>query len=283
MLAMLGVCALSGFAGTLMEMLLKERSLSSSLWIRNLQMSLFSLPIAAAAVPLSDAHSLRVDGPWVGFNPAIVAVVLLAALGGLVTSVALRYADNLLKSFAVGLSIALSCVLSRVFLQVLITRHSVVGIVVVGTRQPQRRSSPHHEGPPCPVFCGGFRPSARMGRILTTFAWHPPRSVAASTLYYYAGALAFAAPTEEAVPAVALPARLVGWCAPDLTAADAADVSHGATDETALGSGQGHQAAERTPLCHAANDVEGGSSPSSKVASALDSRRMIPSVHGGRV
>ena len=74
-----GLCMLSGFAGALMERLLKDRSRSASLWMRNLQLALFSLPLAAALVPLADAEALRTHGPLVGLNRWAAAVVVLGA------------------------------------------------------------------------------------------------------------------------------------------------------------------------------------------------------------
>ena len=143
LLALLTLSLLSGLAGTLTEMLLKNSTPSyaeqepradtphaledtkgetgelaaskgpleppppPSLYIRNLQMSLFSIPMGLIAVLSADSEAAYV-APFVGFNRYAFAVVVLGASGGLLTSVALRYADNLLKSFAVGYSIVLS-------------------------------------------------------------------------------------------------------------------------------------------------------------------------------
>ena len=112
MLAMVGLCMLSGLSGAVMERLLKDSSRASSLWIRNLQLALFSLPVAVALVPLADADALRAHGPWVGLNGWAATVVALGACGGVMVSVVFKYADNILKSFAVGISIAFSAAAS---------------------------------------------------------------------------------------------------------------------------------------------------------------------------
>ena len=44
----------------------------------------------------------------------LIATIVLGALGGIMVSVAFKYAGNILKSFAVGCSIALNCLLSQV-------------------------------------------------------------------------------------------------------------------------------------------------------------------------
>ena len=112
MLAMVGLCMLSGLSGAVMERLLKDSSRASSLWVRNLQLALFSLPVALALVPLADADALRAHGPWVGLNGWAATVVTLGACGGVMVSVVFKYADNILKSFAVGISIAFSAAAS---------------------------------------------------------------------------------------------------------------------------------------------------------------------------
>eukprot|EP00965_Chrysotila_dentata_P014365 475986-Pleurochrysis_carterae.AAC.2 len=130
---MFGLCVLSGFAGVLTELLLKDRSVPSSLWVRNLQMSAFSLPIAISAVVITDGRRIWHSGFWVGCDGWLLATVSLGALGGILTSIALKYADALLKSFAVGCSIALSAALSSTLITALPPppAHALHGAVVV--------------------------------------------------------------------------------------------------------------------------------------------------------
>lgn len=66
--------------------------------------------MAAATVLLVDGAALREHGPWVGFNRYLLLTIGLGALGGIAVSFVFRFADNILKSFAVGCSIALNCV-----------------------------------------------------------------------------------------------------------------------------------------------------------------------------
>jgi UDP-sugar transporter A1/2/3 len=131
LLALAALCALSGLAGTLTEMLLKDPCISSSLWTRNLFMSLFSLPIAAAAVAVTDWDAVRSGRLLVGFGAWPAGIVCLGALGGVVTSVALRYADNLLKSFAVGISIVLAVLLASGLLGVRMSLRTAAGAALV--------------------------------------------------------------------------------------------------------------------------------------------------------
>lgn len=108
LLAMVAVCALSGFAGAFTERLLKDQSRASSLWIRNVQMSFFALPMAALTIALTDRQVVLVHGAmglFRGFNRWIGITVILGALGGIMVSVVFKYAGNILKSFAGGISL----------------------------------------------------------------------------------------------------------------------------------------------------------------------------------
>ena len=131
LLALGVLCALSGLAGTLTELLLKDPSISASLWTRNLLMSIFSLPIAVATMWITDSAAIANGHVLVGFGALPASIVCLGALGGVVTSVALRFADNLLKSFAVGMSIALACILASGVLGVRLSLSSGVGATLV--------------------------------------------------------------------------------------------------------------------------------------------------------
>ena len=122
---MVAVCALSGFAGAFTERLLRDNSHASSLWVRNVQMSLFALPMAAATVVVTDGDTLARRGSaalFGGFNRWLVATIVLGAVGGLMVSVAFKYAGNILKSFAVGCSIALNCVISWLLFGIVYSR-----------------------------------------------------------------------------------------------------------------------------------------------------------------
>ena len=96
------VCAvfISGFAGVVVEMSYKSEG--DSMWMKNAWMSFFSLP-AAFLLMQSDAVERR--GALAGFNAVVCGVLLLKALGGLIVAAVLKYADNILKNFAVSISI----------------------------------------------------------------------------------------------------------------------------------------------------------------------------------
>uniref|UniRef100_A0A915Q4G5 UDP-N-acetylglucosamine transporter n=1 Tax=Setaria digitata TaxID=48799 RepID=A0A915Q4G5_9BILA len=110
LLAVIVACFLSGFAGVYFEKALKTSSLS--LWIRNLQLAFFSIFGGFFMVWFYDFEKVNELGFFQGYNSLIWTVVLLQAYGGLVIALVVKYADNILKGFAVSLSIILSSFMS---------------------------------------------------------------------------------------------------------------------------------------------------------------------------
>jgi UDP-sugar transporter A1/2/3 len=98
-------CLTSGLAGVYFEFILKNSSGSApapDLWVRNTQLSLFSL--VPALVPILFGGS---DQPGVGYISGVIAkfsnfngwamgTVLTQTFGGLVTAVVIRYSDNIM-------------------------------------------------------------------------------------------------------------------------------------------------------------------------------------------
>ncbi len=67
-----------------------------------------------------------------GYNEYVYLTILLAAAGGLIVAVVVKYADNILKGFATSLSILLSCGVSAVvFFDVDFNRQFVTGAMIV--------------------------------------------------------------------------------------------------------------------------------------------------------
>lgn len=98
-------CFTSGLAGVYFELVLKSSN-KVDLWIRNIQLSLFSLLPALLTAFLttwtSDEWLFANFGFWAW------ATVLTQVIGGLVTALVIKFADNILKGFATSLSIILS-------------------------------------------------------------------------------------------------------------------------------------------------------------------------------
>ncbi|KAH8238457.1 hypothetical protein KR032_007244, partial [Drosophila birchii] len=108
--AALGACFLSGFAGIYFEKIIKGADIS--VWMRNLQLSLLSIPFGLLTCFVNDASRIYDKGFFQGYDLFVWYLVLLQACGGLIVAVVVKYADNILKGFATSLAIIISCVAS---------------------------------------------------------------------------------------------------------------------------------------------------------------------------
>jgi len=107
----------SGFAGAYLERMYKESgSKKLSVWLRNAQLACFSLPVATIGSMWRDGERLRAnEGIFQGYDGFVLLVIALQAMGGLVVAVVLRYAGNVLKCFAVSISICNCAVATTLF------------------------------------------------------------------------------------------------------------------------------------------------------------------------
>uniref|UniRef100_A0A3Q2PR65 Solute carrier family 35 member A3b n=2 Tax=Fundulus heteroclitus TaxID=8078 RepID=A0A3Q2PR65_FUNHE len=108
--AVLMACMSSGFAGVYFEKILKETK--QSVWVRNIQLGLFSFVFGFIGMMVYDGRSVTQSGMFQGYNAITCTVVALQAVGGLVVAVVIKYADNILKGFATSVSIILSTLIS---------------------------------------------------------------------------------------------------------------------------------------------------------------------------
>ncbi|KAH8240449.1 hypothetical protein KR038_003332, partial [Drosophila bunnanda] len=108
--AALGACFLSGFAGIYFEKILKGAEIS--VWMRNVQLSLLSIPFGLITCFVNDGSRIYDQGFFHGYDLFVWYLVLLQAGGGLIVAVVVKYADNILKGFATSLAIIISCVAS---------------------------------------------------------------------------------------------------------------------------------------------------------------------------
>lgn len=127
--AALGACVLSGFAGIFFEKMLKTSDLS--VWMRNIQLSLLSLPLSLITAYVNDGAAINSKGFFFGYDGFVYFLVLLQACGGLIVAVVVKYADNILKGFATSLAIVLSCVVSIYLFAFVLTAQFAFGTVLV--------------------------------------------------------------------------------------------------------------------------------------------------------
>lgn len=140
-------CLLSGLAGVYFEKILKGSS--ASLWVRNIQLALFSfVPGYFFGVLWMDGASVRENGFFHGYNSWAYGAIACQAFGGLIVALVVKYAgtlrlsvislllstysctlstDNILKGFATSISIILSSVASIFLFDFHITTMFVLG------------------------------------------------------------------------------------------------------------------------------------------------------------
>jgi UDP-sugar transporter A1/2/3 len=136
--AVSAACFTSGLAGVYFEKVLKGSQ--ADLWIRNVQLSLFSLLPAILPVllsPPSPHHPYPssllgwLASPFHDFNFWAWMTVAVQVFGGLVTAIVIKYSDNILKGFATSLSIVISFLASVGFFGYRITPGFVIGSTTV--------------------------------------------------------------------------------------------------------------------------------------------------------
>ncbi|KAF9586470.1 hypothetical protein BGW38_004366 [Lunasporangiospora selenospora] len=110
LMAVLVACILSGLAGVYFEKILKNTS--GSIWLRNIQLSFFSLPFSLLAVYLKDGEGVTEQGFFAGYDMLVIAAIACQSAGGLIVAVVVKYADNILKGFATSISIVISAIAS---------------------------------------------------------------------------------------------------------------------------------------------------------------------------
>ena len=126
LIAVLISCALSGLAGVLFEKILKQSATAGtkpvSLWIRNCQLSFWSLfPALFLGVMWVDGKNIAEDGFFAGYNWVVWTAIGFQAAGGIIVALVIKYADNIAKNFATSISIIVSALASAYFFDFVIT------------------------------------------------------------------------------------------------------------------------------------------------------------------
>ena len=127
LVAVVAACFTSGLAGVYFEMVLKGSQ--ADLWVRNVQLSLFSLLPALLPVMASSSrqNGLSLSSIFANFGGWAWATVLTQVFGGLITALVIKYSDNILKAFATSISIVLSFIASVILFNFRVTPSFLVG------------------------------------------------------------------------------------------------------------------------------------------------------------
>ncbi|XP_054827745.1 CMP-sialic acid transporter [Eublepharis macularius] len=119
----------SGFAGVYFEKVLK--SSDTSLWVRNIQMYLSGIAVTLAGVYMYDGTQVMEKGFFHGYTHYVWFVIFLSSVGGLYTSIVVKYTDNIMKGFSAAAAIVLSTVASVILFGLQITVPFSLGALLV--------------------------------------------------------------------------------------------------------------------------------------------------------
>jgi UDP-sugar transporter A1/2/3 len=122
-------CFLSAFAGVYCEKVLKTDIRDSpSIWTRNIQLAFCSIVVAlfqqvsSGGIFSEKSDESNTSKPFLhGFTPLVWCLVFLFSGGGLLVSAVIKYADNVLKGIAIGMSVLLSTVASMILYRTPVT------------------------------------------------------------------------------------------------------------------------------------------------------------------
>lgn len=123
-------CCLSGLAGVYFEKVLKGSN--ASLWVRNIQLSFYSLfPALFIGVLFKDGAQISEKGFFFGYNSVVWTAIFFQAFGGIVVALCVKFADNIAKNFATSISILISFLASVYFFNFNFTLNFILGSGIV--------------------------------------------------------------------------------------------------------------------------------------------------------
>lgn len=111
LLAIVGATLASGFGGVYFEKVLKDSSSHTSLWVRNVQLAVYSVfPALFIGVVFRDGDNIANDGFFQGYNWAVWSAIVVQAIGGILSTFSISHAQRDAKSLATTASILTSIV-----------------------------------------------------------------------------------------------------------------------------------------------------------------------------
>jgi UDP-sugar transporter A1/2/3 len=132
LLAVFASCFTSGFAGVYFEKMLKSTQ-EVSVYMRNMQLAMWSILLGLVPVFLNDFDSIRQNGFFQGYDKIVVGVIVCQAMTGLVVALVMKYGDTILKGFATSVAVVLATVLSIFIWNAQVDGWFVVGAAMVMT------------------------------------------------------------------------------------------------------------------------------------------------------
>lgn len=130
-------CLSSALAGVYFEKVVKapqsggEKGPPVSVWMRNIQLAFFTICTALMQGFLDGSKEENPKPYFHGFNNLVWVLVFLQAGGGLLVAAVIKYADNVLKGLATGVSVCFATGVSTVLFGTPLSGHFSVGATMI--------------------------------------------------------------------------------------------------------------------------------------------------------
>eukprot|EP01083_Nonionella_stella_P027961 77000_1 len=129
--AILTIVGLSGFAGVMTELLLKNKQFHGkltpdnvsenvpkmSIWDRNIQLSFWSIIFGFISLLINRDWMYRENSLFDGFSAVTAFLIFIWTCGGLLVALTIKYTDVIIKGFASAISLILICLGGYMFLE----------------------------------------------------------------------------------------------------------------------------------------------------------------------
>ncbi|KAH8801407.1 nucleotide-sugar transporter-domain-containing protein [Xylogone sp. PMI_703] len=130
--AVFGASIISGFTGVYFEQVIKETLTSVSIWTRNAQLSFYSLVSSfLIGIIYKDGGEIYRNGFFAGYTGLVWITIVLQSLGGLTVAICIMELDNVVKNFAVSISIVVNFLVDVLIFKSPVTFNCVCGISIV--------------------------------------------------------------------------------------------------------------------------------------------------------
>ena len=157
-IAALAAATLSSFAGVYFEALIKGKEVAPpSLWVRNVQLCLFTIPLAGLAI--GGKWSTVSELGWTyGLDAPTIVLITLNASGGLLVAAVIKYGDNILKNFTTSCSVILGTLISVVLFDFVLTFQFLWASAVVVTSAYAYATAPADAAAVKPLVDKAYKP-----------------------------------------------------------------------------------------------------------------------------
>lgn len=124
-------CVTSGLAGVYFELVLKNTQ--QSVHRRNFQLAFYSLLLASFHILSTDYNKITKDGIFQGFDMLVILIVVMQGMIGFIVSMVLKYANAVLKGFAISIAVVVATVASFFLFDTSLNAMFVLGAGMVGS------------------------------------------------------------------------------------------------------------------------------------------------------